>query len=156
VVRLLPGLCLMPRCQRLTLAYSRQDALFPAGHHVKWRHFGCLCRLDEQFYRDDHLFVHLRHEVVMLDGQSITLTRNQYCLLVLLLEHPGEVVPRAIVSRKVLGFETRRPMVKAQISGLRRKLGIYGDQYIETVPRVGYRFRPMPGAWGSRIFFTVG
>ena len=100
--------------------------------------------LDEQFYRDDHLFVHLRHQLVMLDGEEIALTRNQYCLLVLLLEHAGEVVPRAIVSRKIFGFETRARMVKGNISGLRKKLRIYGDQYIETVPGVGYRFRRMP------------
>jgi hypothetical protein len=31
--------------------------------------------LDGQFYRDDHVFVHLRHEVVILDGAAITLTR---------------------------------------------------------------------------------
>jgi hypothetical protein len=37
--------------------------------------------LDEQFYRDDHLFVHLRHKVVMLDGETIFLTRMEYRLL---------------------------------------------------------------------------
>ena len=52
--------------------------------------------LDEQFYRDDHLFVHLRHEVVMLDGEAITLTRIEYRLLALLLEHAGEVVPERL------------------------------------------------------------
>jgi len=52
--------------------------------------------LDEQFYRDDHLFVHLRHEVVMLDGETIFLTRMEYRLLALLLER-GEVVPQAII-----------------------------------------------------------
>jgi hypothetical protein len=33
--------------------------------------------LDEQFYRDDHLFVHLCHQVGMLDGEAITLTRME-------------------------------------------------------------------------------
>jgi DNA-binding response OmpR family regulator len=100
--------------------------------------------LDQQYYRDAHLFVDLRHQVVILDGKTITFTRNQYSLLVLLLEHAGEVVPRAIVSRKIFGCETRARMVKGHISGLRKKLRIYGDQHIETVPGVGYRFRPMP------------
>jgi DNA-binding response OmpR family regulator len=59
--------------------------------------------------------VHLLHQMVMLDGQTITLTRNQYSLLVLLLEHAGEVVPRAIVSRKVFGSASTR-MVKGHIA----------------------------------------
>jgi hypothetical protein len=44
------------------------------------RHFGhvvSVLPLDEQFYRDDHLFVHLRHEVVMLDGESICLDSHE-------------------------------------------------------------------------------
>ena len=98
--------------------------------------------MDRQYYRDAHLFVDLRHQVVMLDGKTITFTRNQYSLLVLLLEHAGEVVPRAIVSRKVFGSASTR-IVKGHIGALRRKLGIYGDQYLETVPRVGYRCRPL-------------
>ena len=69
------------------------------------RHFGLVLPLDEQFYRDDHLFVHLRQQVVMLDGEAIFLTRMQHRLLALLVE---------------------------------------SDHYIETVPGVGYRFRPMP------------
>jgi hypothetical protein len=43
--------------------------------------------LDEQFYRDDHLFVHLCHQVGMLDGEAITLTRMEYRLLAVLVEH---------------------------------------------------------------------
>jgi len=39
--------------------------------------------LDQPFYRDEHLFVHLRHQVVMLDGEAITLTRKQYQVLAL-------------------------------------------------------------------------
>jgi DNA-binding response OmpR family regulator len=53
--------------------------------------------LDQQYYRDAHLFVHLRHEVVMLDGQAITLARMQHRLLALLVQHAGEVVPLAIL-----------------------------------------------------------
>ena len=48
--------------------------------------------LDEQFYRDDHLFVHLCHQVGMLDGEAITLTRMEYRLLAVLVEHAGESV----------------------------------------------------------------
>ena len=129
MVRLLPGLLPHAALSEADIGYSSQDALFRAGHPVKWRHFWqvvSVLPLDEQLYRDYHLFVHRRHEVVMLDGEAIILTRNQYCLLVLLLEHAGEVVPRAIVS-KIFGFETRTRMVKSHISRLRRRQRIYRD-----------------------------
>jgi len=52
---------------------------------------------NQPFYRDDHLFVDLRDQVVMLDNETVTLTRKEYRLLALLVEHAGEVVPRAII-----------------------------------------------------------
>jgi DNA-binding response OmpR family regulator len=59
--------------------------------------------LDQQFYRDAHLFVHLCHRVVMLDGQEITLTRMQHQLLALLVEHAGEIVSRPTLALWVWG-----------------------------------------------------
>ena len=101
--------------------------------------------LDEQFYRDDHLFVHLRHQLVMLDGQEIALTRMEHRLLTLLVERAGEVAPRAIILTRLWGAlpKTHKRSLAFHMRALRRKLGAY--QYIETVPRVGYRFRPTPG-----------
>jgi len=101
--------------------------------------------LDEQFYRDDHLFVHLRHEVVMLDGQAITLTPVQYRLLALLVERAGEVVPRAIILTQLWGAQpkTHTRSLAFHICALRKKLGVQADHYIETVTGVGYRFRPL-------------
>jgi len=91
--------------------------------------------LDEQYYRDEHLSVDLRDRVVILDGQILILTRTEYRLLALLVEHAGEVVPRPILLMLT-------PTVDVHLWRLRRKLGVYADRYIETVPRVGYRFRP--------------
>jgi len=53
--------------------------------------------LDEQYYRDEHLLVDLRGRVVVLDGQILTLTRTEYRLMALLVEHAGEIVPRPIL-----------------------------------------------------------
>jgi DNA-binding response OmpR family regulator len=71
----------------------------------------------------------------MLDGRILHLTSMEYVLLALLVEHAGEAVPRAI-------FLMLTRKVDMHINGLRRKLGVYAEQYIETVPGVGYRFRP--------------
>ena len=79
--------------------------------------------------------VDLRRELVILDGRILHLSSMEHVLLALLLGHAGEAVPRAILLTL-----TRR--VDMHIKGLRRKLGAYADQYIETVFKVGYRFRP--------------
>jgi len=101
--------------------------------------------LDQQFYRDEHLFVHLCHQVVMLDGETVPLRPIEYRLLALLVKHAGEVVPRAIIFNQIWGEAPGIPRRRAHphIRGLRKKLGVYGDQYIETAIGIGYRFRPL-------------
>jgi len=87
---------------------------------------------NQPFYRDEHLFVDLRNQVVMLDRQILTLTRMEYRLLALLVEHVGEVVPRPTLL-------ILTPTVDVHLWRLRKKLGKYADQYIETVVnRPGY------------------
>ena len=95
-------------------------------------------------YNDGHLYVDLRLELVTLDSQVLPLTRNEYCLLVLLVQHAGEVVSRTKLSMQVWGPERGASPRKViiNIRGLRRKLGIYAARYIETVSGGGYRFRP--------------
>ena len=81
---------------------------------------------------------------MMLNGKTITLTRLQYRVLVLLVENAGEVVPRGAFLRQIWGHmpELSPRQVDVHIQALRRKLGVYADRYIETVHGVGYRFRP--------------
>ena len=59
----------------------------------------------------------------------------EYRLLAVLVEHAGEVVPRPILLRLT-------GPVDVHLWRLRKKLGIYAEQYIETVIGAGYRFRP--------------
>ena len=72
----------------------------------------------------------------------------QYQVLAVLVEHAGEVVPRAIFLTQIWSHvpELRPRQVDVHINALRTKLGIYADQYIETVVGVGYRFRPSQGS----------
>ena len=92
---------------------------------------------NQQFYRDEHLLVDLRQERVMLDSETVTLTRMEYRLLALLVKRAGEVVPRPILL-KLTG------PLDVHLWRLQKKLGKYGNQYIETVTGIGYRFRPLP------------
>ena len=102
--------------------------------------------LDQQYYSDEHRLVGLRRQVVMLDGQVITLTPRQYRLLALFVEHAREVVPRATVFTQLWGYAPQGcAPLNAHLWRLRKRLGAYADQYIETVVGVGCRFRPPPG-----------
>jgi DNA-binding response OmpR family regulator len=92
---------------------------------------------NQPFYRDGNLLVDLRDRVVILDRQILTLTRMEYRLLALLVEHAGEVVTRPTLLMLT-------PMVDAHLWRLREKLGIYANWCIETVVGVGYHFRPAP------------
>jgi DNA-binding response OmpR family regulator len=90
---------------------------------------------NQEFYRDEHLFVDLLTQVVTLDSEILALTRMEYRLLALLVTRAGEVVPRSILL-KLTG------PLDVHLWRLRKKLGKYGNQYIEAVTGVGYRFRP--------------
>jgi DNA-binding response OmpR family regulator len=99
--------------------------------------------LNQPSYRDEHLCVDLRQQLVKLCGHTLSLTRKEYCLLALLVKHAGEVVPRAIMLME-LGRslpETHTCALDVHIGWLRRRLGVYAD-HIETVTGAGYRFRP--------------
>lgn len=102
----------------------------------------------EPFYRDGSLFVDLRREMVRLDGQIITLTRSEYRLLALLVEHAGEVVPKPILLVQICGYvpETRTRTLDMHIGRLRKKLGHAGRR-IETIVGIGYRFSPLHGRY---------
>ena len=99
----------------------------------------------QRFYRDEHLFVDLRHQLVVLDSQTLSLTRKEYHLLVLLVQHVGEIVPRAILLRIIwdYGPQSRTRTLDAHIGQLRKKLGNEGRR-IDTIVGRGYRFRPIP------------
>jgi DNA-binding response OmpR family regulator len=98
--------------------------------------------LDQPFYRNEHLFVDLRQPLVILDGQTLTLTRQEYSLLALLVQHAGEIVPRATLLTQIFGYvsQARTRTVDAHIGRLRKKLGREGRR-IETIFGKGYRFR---------------
>jgi DNA-binding response OmpR family regulator len=82
----------------------------------------------------------------MLDSQTVMVTPNEYSLLALLVQHAGEVVPRAILMR-LLGYapESRTRTVDTHIQRLRKKLGRDIGRRIETILGSGIRYRPLPG-----------
>lgn len=92
-------------------------------------------------YRDEHLSIDTAGPVE-LDSRRLILTRKEFELLAMLTRNAGEIVPREILLSSVWGYceGTRTRTLDVHIRRLRRKLGAFGDVYIQTVFGVGYRF----------------
>lgn len=75
-------------------------------------------------------------------GQGVPLTPKLFALLRVLVEHAGHLVPKERLLEEVwAGTFVEETSVNRGISVLRRALGeTAAEQYIETVPKRGYRF----------------
>jgi DNA-binding response OmpR family regulator len=95
-------------------------------------------------YRDEHLTIDFEEQAAVLDTERMTLTRKEYDLLALLVQHAGEIIPREALLMQVWGYgaEIRTRTLDVHVRRLRKKLGAYADQYIETIFGIGYRFQP--------------
>lgn len=98
-------------------------------------------------YQDAHLYLDFDGQAVRVDAQSLTLTRKEFELLALLVLNAGEIVPRGALLLRVWGYgaEIRTRTLDVHVRRLRRKLGPYAEQYIETIFGIGYRFQPYRG-----------
>jgi DNA-binding response OmpR family regulator len=95
-------------------------------------------------YRDEHLKIDFDQEAALLDDGRMALTRKEYDLLALLVEHAGEIIPREALLMRVWGYggEVKTRTLDVHIRRLRKKLGQFAEQYIETIFGIGYRFQP--------------
>ena len=78
------------------------------------------------------------------NGQEIILKPKTYEVLLVLVENSGHIVERETLMQKVWPNSfVEEANINTQISELRRILSEGGDnhQYIETIPRRGYRFK---------------
>jgi DNA-binding response OmpR family regulator len=95
-------------------------------------------------YRDAHVELSYRGAALSVDGRPVKLTRKEYELLALLAKNAGEIIPREVLLLRIWGYGEgiRTRTLDVHIRRLRKKLGAYGDRYIETIFGVGYRFQP--------------
>jgi DNA-binding response OmpR family regulator len=72
------------------------------------------------------------------------LTRKEFELLSLLVQNAGEIIPRDALLLRIWGYsaQIRTRTLDVHIRRLRKKLGTYSEQYIETIFGIGYRFQP--------------
>ena len=71
------------------------------------------------------------------------LTAREFALLEMLMRHPGQVLSRDQILSKVWGYDAEpgTNVINVYVGALRKKLG---DDVIESVRGVGYRFRDRP------------
>jgi two-component system, OmpR family, alkaline phosphatase synthesis response regulator PhoP len=95
-------------------------------------------------YRDAHLTLDFQRQMATLDAQPLSLTRKEYELLAELVAYAGLIIPRAELLKRVWGYGEgiRTRTLDVHIRHLRRKLGVYADEYIETIFGIGHRFQP--------------
>jgi TolB-like protein/DNA-binding winged helix-turn-helix (wHTH) protein len=94
-------------------------------------------------------------------GVRIKLPGQPFELLVMLLERPGEVVPREELRQRLWSADTFVDFdagVNTAINRLREALGDSAEnaRFIETVPRRGYRFIAHVEAEGARLSAASG
>jgi two-component system phosphate regulon response regulator PhoB len=80
---------------------------------------------------------------VRIKDKLLDLTPTEFRLISLLARRPGKVFTRGQIVDGVHGddYPVTDRSIDVQIVGLRKKLGRYADDYIETVRGVGYRFK---------------
>ena len=95
-------------------------------------------------YQDAHLEMDFMRKFASLDSHRLVLTRKEYDLLALLVANAGEIIPRQVLLMRVWGYseEIRTRTLDVHVRRLRKKLGVYSEQYIETIFGIGYRFQP--------------
>ncbi len=95
-------------------------------------------------FDDGHLHVDLGRREVTLDGEPVALSRKEFALLALLLQHAGRVVTQPKLLRELWGpdHQDDTHYLRILVGKLRQKIGddATAPRYIATEPGVGLRF----------------
>jgi TolB-like protein/DNA-binding winged helix-turn-helix (wHTH) protein len=79
--------------------------------------------------------------LLLRDSEPVPLTSKAFELLAVLLEHSGHLVDKQELLRRVWPDAfVEEAVLSVNIAAIRRALGDDAHQYIETVPKCGYRF----------------
>lgn len=101
------------------------------------------CNQGDELVFHDGLCINHDKRMVTFRGLPINLTRKEFDILFCLASHPEQVLSREQLYSYVWDTETSfnvEEVVKSHIKTLRRKLSVCGNEYIENVWGVGYRF----------------
>jgi two-component system, OmpR family, KDP operon response regulator KdpE len=97
-------------------------------------------------YSDHYLVVDTGQRSVLVNGERVALSPTEYDLLIMLVEHAGQLLTYSQLLERVWGWEYRdqTEYLHVYMSRLRRKLepDPGTPRYLLTEQRVGYRFEP--------------
>ncbi|HWY67355.1 MAG TPA: winged helix-turn-helix domain-containing protein [Terriglobales bacterium] len=94
----------------------------------------------QQIYEFGHFRIDPEERLLLRDGKPVPLTPKAFDTLVLLVENHGHLMKKDELMRRVWPDAFVEEVNLAQnISAIRRALDSNGEQYIETVPKAGYR-----------------
>jgi two-component system KDP operon response regulator KdpE len=95
-------------------------------------------------YDDGRLVIDQVRREVLLDGTPLSLTRKEYAVLAMLLQHAGRVVSQQHLLREIWGASHVQDThyLRIVLGKLRQKLGedAAAPRWLKTEPCVGYRF----------------
>src|SRR5713101_9154614 len=95
----------------------------------------------KDFYEFGDFRIDSVERVLLRAGELVPLTPKVFDLLVLLVENNGHVIEKEELMNEIWpGTFVEEGNLTQNISVLRRALKDDGHQYIQTVPRRGYRF----------------
>jgi len=97
----------------------------------------------QEFYEFGRFRVKLEDRVLMREQEMVPLTPKAFDILLALLENGGRIVPKDALMKKVWpNTFVEEGNLTQNVSLLRKALGesASGAQFIETIPRRGYRF----------------
>ena len=84
---------------------------------------------------------------VQLNGQDILLTKNEFSILTLLMEHPKQILTKDIIYEKVWGelLDGTENAINVHISNLRKKLATIDSEksYIKTIWGIGFKMEEL-------------
>src|SRR6478735_7469913 len=100
-------------------------------------------RTSGRIYRFGEYLLLADEQMVMRDGDRVHMTPRVFHLLLILVENAGRLVSKETLLKEIWQDSfVEEGNLNSTVSRLRKILGETPDEkkYIETIPRVGYRF----------------
>jgi DNA-binding response OmpR family regulator len=122
----------------LTKPFSMKELLARVAAHL--RRVASLETSEDEVYEDSYLKIDRPRHSVLVQGTAVHLTKKEFDLLWLLIRSRSRVVSRDTILTRLWDYSTEveTRTVDVHIRSLRKKVG---EDAIETVVGVGYRFR---------------
>jgi DNA-binding response OmpR family regulator len=101
----------------------------------------------------NNMSIDTRSKTFFIDNKEVELTKTEYSILLLLMQHEGEVLSRTAILNRAGGHDdvvVLERTVDVHISRLRKKLGPYAD-YITNRTGYGYVFNSINHKHSTQI-----